>query len=323
VTGLQRPPSKGAPSRTFLRIVVLAFLVVILGVVFWAVVTIQEIGRTETRSQDDLELAGPASVEGMTVNVVHEGLGSLPVILLHDVDVAGSAIWDPVVGELGGEVTAVKIDLPGFGLSSRIPTESVEHTVASMAQVVAEIVDERFAGAVVFAGVGLGGEVAAEVAVTRPELVAGLVMIDVDFRSSDRWIEFAEKLPYVGQAVTFGFKAGGSFGVDTWAPNCEDGGWCPTADQLGARALATSLVGTTDSLAAFLRTTPSSFVPGQLDEITAPAIYVWSEGGIVPRDSVDQIVAMMVDLDLRAANVWKAHLEDPAFVAEAILAVAP
>ncbi len=323
MTGLRPPPKSEPPSRVLIRIVFVAILAVIAGTLIWAAVTIQAIGRTETRSLDDLELFGLAVVDGLTVNVVHEGLGSLPVILLHDVDVAGSAVWDPVIDELGDEVTAVKIDLPGFGLSSRIPTESAAHTVASMAQVVAEIVDERFSDPVVFAGVGLGGEVAAEVAVTRPELVAGLVMVDVDFWSTDGWLEFAEKLPYLGRAVTFGFRAGGSFGLDTWAPNCETGGWCPTADQLRARALAASIARTTDSLASFLRTPPSSFVPAKLDDITAPAIFVWSEDGEVPSESVDRVATAVTGLEVRTANVWKAHLEDPGVVAEAIFAIAP
>ena len=323
MTGLRPPPKSGPPSRVLARIVLLAILAVIAGILIWAAVTIQAIGSTETRSLADLELVGPAEVDGLTVNVVHKGLGSLPVILLHDVDVAGSAVWDPVIERLGDEVTAVSIDLPGFGLSSRIPTESAAHTVASMAQVVAEIVDERFSDPVVFAGVGLGGEVAAEVAVIRPDLVTGLVMIDVDFWLTGGWLEFAEKLPYLGRAVTFGFKAGGSFGVDTWAPNCESGGWCPTADQLAARALAASIVGTTDSFASFLRTPPSSFVPAKLDDIAVPTIFVWSEDGEVPSKSVDRVATAVTGLEVRTANVWKAHLEDPALVSEAIFAVAP
>ena len=55
--------------------------------------------------------------------------------------------------------------------------------------------------------------------------------------------------------------------VGIWAPNCADGGWCPTQEQSEARDLAEQLVGTTDSLVAFRKTAPSSFVPSLLDYI--------------------------------------------------------
>lgn len=320
MTGLRPPPTSDAPSHVVVRMLVLLLLLLVVGVVVWSVVTNQRIRLTETTPHEDVELAGPALIDGMTINVVHDGLGSQPVILLHDFDVAGGVLWDAVVAELGGDVTAVRIDLPGLGLSSRLPAEGPEHTVASMAATVREIVAQRFADQpVLFVGVGLGGEVAAEIAVTDPDVVLGLVLIDVDFDRSAGWIETVERLPIVGVAATFTLEGGGSQSSSIWAPNCTEGGWCPTPAQSEARDRAAQIRDTTDSLRAFRRTQPSSFVPSNLDEVIAPTVYIWSTEGVVPREGVDLVTDAIPGVEVIEVDVWKAHLESADVVAAAVL----
>lgn len=322
MSGLVAPPTKDKPSRALARILVLIVLLVAAAAVIWTAVTQQRIDLAEDTAYEDIEVAGAAFVNGMTINAEHHGLGSLPVILLHDFDIAGGALWDPVIDSLGTDVTAVSIDLPGFGLSSRIPEEGNRHTVAAMAEVVSQIIDERFRQPVVLAGVGLGGKVASEVALVNPGLVRGLVMIDVDFYSDQTWIEFTEKLPFFGPAVTFTVEGGGVLSRQIWAPDCGEGGWCPTQAESNARSLAESIEGSTASLRAFRRTPPSSFVPAKLPEISVPTAFVWSSDGPVPRESVDRVQDALPSIKLVTSDVWKAHLEDAGSVAEAVIAVA-
>ncbi|MEX2250880.1 MAG: alpha/beta hydrolase [Acidimicrobiia bacterium] len=321
MSGLRPPPRAEAPTRVVARFVGLILLLALAGTAIWAVVTNQRIDLIEVTTTEDLDRSAIVTSDGTALHVVQEGTGAIPVVLLHDVDLAGGILWDGVVTALGADVSALRIDLPGFGLSDRVPEEGSRHTVAGMAEMVSEVVGARFDGPVVFAGVGLGGEVAAEIAVIHPDLVSGLVMVDVDFDKADGWVEFMQKLPFYGRPVTFSFEGAGRFAADRWAPNCEADGWCPTLEQVERRDLTETLKNTSESMRAFRRTPAASVVPSKLNEITAPTFYVWSQEGDVPRESVDLIEQALPDMQVEVAQVWKAHLEAPDVVANAILAV--
>jgi pimeloyl-ACP methyl ester carboxylesterase len=324
MAGLSAPPRDEAPSRVLARILVLILLVIGAGLTVWAAVTHQRIDLTEDVGLIELELDRVETEAGTVLNVVMEGEGSAPLVLLHDFDVAGSVLWDGVVSELDPKFQTMRVDLPGFGFSERIPNEGPRHTVASMAVEVGDAIGQRFDQPVVIAGVGLGGEVAAEIAVIDPDLVAGVVMVDVDFYERDGWVAFVEKLPWFGTAATFAFETGGSFAVERWSPMCGDGGWCPTSSQVAARDLANTIEGTTDSIRAFRRTPAASVVPSKLAEITAPVHYLWSQQGEVPRESVDRIQEALPDAQFDVlAEAWKAHLDHAGDVARAIAGISP
>ncbi|HWL50085.1 MAG TPA: alpha/beta hydrolase, partial [Acidimicrobiia bacterium] len=253
--------------------------------------------------------------------VVRQGEGTVPLVLLHDVDVAGGVTWDGVAADLDPRFSVMRVDLPGFGLSERIPDEGSRHTVASMAEEVSDVIQQSFGQAAVLVGVGLGGEVASEIAVIQPDLVAGLVMLDVDFFKPRAWDEFVERLPWVGTAATYALETSGPLAADRWAPNCETGGWCPTPSQVGARDLAETIVNTSESIHSFRRTPAASQVPSKLGEITTPTTYLWSQAGYVPRESVDRVQAVMPAATVEVvAEAWKAHLDTPGVVASSIAA---
>jgi pimeloyl-ACP methyl ester carboxylesterase len=324
MSGLRPPPKEETTSRVFLRLVVLILLVIAAGVAIWTAVTIDRIALIEDVSLDDLELDHVVTANGTRLNVVTEGDGSVPLLLLHDADVAGGVLWDGVVSQLDPRFSVMRVDLPGFGLSERNPDEGSWHTVASMAEEVSDVIEQGFDQPVIIAGVGLGGEVGAEIAVIKPGLVAGLVMVDVDFYSREGWVAFVEKLPWVGTAATYALETGGPLAAGRWAPNCESGGWCPSPSQVEARDLAEMVVDTTDSLQAFRRTPAASQVPSKLGEITAPTRYVWSQAGDAPRESVDRVQEAMPNSTVEVVSeAWKAHLDFPADVAAAIAAMAP
>lgn len=318
MTALQKPPERDRPANVFARMVVLLVLLLLVGVAVWAAVTGQRIDLTETTSLDSLEREDTIDVGDSSINLQQAPGGPVPVVLLHDFDVAGSVLWDAVAEEIGEGFHSVRIDLPGFGLSERLPGVGDGHTVSSMATVIAAVISERLDVPVVVAGVGLGGKVAAELAVTNPDLVRGLVLVDVDFGSEGDWVEFAETLPFVGRAVVHTFEAGGPLALDRWAPNCDEGGWCPTADQIAARGLAASVAGTTDSLHGFRTTPTSSLVPSDLGSITVPVSYVWSTEGAVPAESVEMVEGRLPEMSMIEAQAWKAHLESPGLVVDAI-----
>ena len=316
MTGLRPPPKAETTSRIFLRFVVLIVLLIAAGAAIWTTVTLDRIELIEDVALEDLENDTVVTANGTVLSIEREGEGTVPLVLLHDVDVAGGVIWDAVVAELDPRFSVMRVDLPGFGLSERIPSEGSRHTVASMAEEVSDTIQQSFGEAVVIAGVGLGGEVAAEIAVTQPDLVAGLVMLDVDFYKSREWDEFVEKLPWVGTAATYALETAGPLAAGRWAPNCESGGWCPTPSQIQSRDLAETIVNTSESIHSFRRTPAASQVPSKLGEITTPTRYLWSQAGDVPRESVDRVQEAIPDATVEVvAEAWKAHLDTPDVVA--------
>jgi pimeloyl-ACP methyl ester carboxylesterase len=139
------------------RIFFLIVLLALLAAVIWAAVIHQRIPLVETVSLDSVETQGQEIVDGVTINVSDLGEGVTPVFLLHDVDIAGSAIFSDLAASLGSGVRVVEVDLPGFGLSTRLPGENPGHTVADMADKVSAVIEARSDVPIVLLGVGLGG----------------------------------------------------------------------------------------------------------------------------------------------------------------------
>jgi len=321
MTGLRPPPKAETTSRVFLRFVVLVLLLIAAGVVIWTTVTLDRIELIEDVSLEDLENNTVVTPNGTVINVVRQGEGTVPLVMLHDVDVAGGVTWDGVVSELDPRFSVIRVDLPGFGLSERIPDDGSQHTVASMAEEVSDVIQQSFDQAAVVVGVGLGGEVAAEIAVTQPDLIAGLLMLDVDFFKPRAWDEFVERLPWVGTAATYALETSGPLAAGRWAPNCESGGWCPTPSQVEARDLAETIADTSESINSFRRTPAASQVPSKLGQIATPTTYLWSQSGEVPRESVDRVQEAMPAATVEVvAEAWKAHLDTPGVVASTIAA---
>jgi 3-oxoadipate enol-lactonase len=96
--------------------------------------------------------------------------GELPVVLIH-AGVADRRMWDPVWPTLTRERDVVRVDLRGFGDSDARPTGPV-----SQAGDVLGALAEIGVGRCHLAGASFGAGVAVEVALTRPQAVASLLL---------------------------------------------------------------------------------------------------------------------------------------------------
>lgn len=315
---LQKPPSQDRPSRAAARILVLLILAASAGVVIYTAVTNQRADLTEDRRTAGLELEDSVTIDGIRLNIVEDEGGPEPVVILHDFEVTGGLTLDDLSASLGDAYHGVRIDLPGFGYSDRLPSQGPQHTVAVMAQNIAAWLEERYGEPVLVIGVELGGQIAAELAHTYPATVEGVVMVDVDFSARPSFEESLQALPWLGKAATFTWETGGRYALDNWAPHCEMGGWCPTDAELAERATIVKLEDTTDSLWSFRRTPTAALAPANLSEISTPAVYVWSTSGDVPQDSVDRIADEWAGIQVSESATFAAHLEDPATVAAAL-----
>lgn len=115
-----------------------------------------------------------ARIAGSDAHWLGAGAGD-PVVLVHGLG-NNSLVWRRVITGLARSHRVLAPDLPGFGHSSPVPTHALLELYADF---VAELV-QRQGGGVPAAIVGnsTGGAVALRVALTRPDLVSRLVLVD-------------------------------------------------------------------------------------------------------------------------------------------------
>lgn len=315
---LQAPPKSEKPSRLIARFLTLIIFAAGAGVAVYTAVTNQNADLTEDIRPVNLDLADTTVIDGFRTNVRQDPGGPTPVVILHDFDVTGGLILDDLSLGLPEGYHGVRIDLPGFGYSTRMPVEGYQHTVAGMAERLAPVLMERFDGPVPIVGVGLGGEVATELAYSYPDLVESVVMVNVDFWSRPGYPASLESIPWVGKAATYTWETGGRFALDHWAPHCEQGGWCPTGEELSVRSVIVEVEGTTDSLYAFRGTREAALAPSSLGQISVPMTYVWSTEGPVAESTVDRLREEIGGIGVTESATFQAHLEDPEAVAAAL-----
>lgn len=319
---LQKPPSDRSGGGVVGKFIVLVLMGSLAGIAVYSAVLSQRADLTEDIRLSEVELADKVVVDGITLNLAEVGEGPPTVVLLHDAEVTGMISMSDLASSLAESYRVVRIDLPGFGLSSRVTSESPLHTVSGMAALLAEALDVSSESEVLVAGVGLGGEVAAELALTDPDLVSGLVLIDVDFESSPAWPQSLQSLPGIGKAAVYTWETGGRFALDEWAPHCEQGGWCPDEQDLAARSTIVEIAGTTDSMYAFRRTPEAALAGTNLGEISVPIAYVRSSRGDVDESALSFVRQQVATVTVVESDAFAAHLEDFDAIGAAISSVA-
>lgn len=101
--------------------------------------------------------------------------GAPTVLLIHGF-LDDASVWDGLVERLGGEVGAVRYDLPGFGTRSDAVGDARGATLESLAAEASDVV-RRIDGPVIVVGQSLGTQVAELVAARYPDRVRGLVLL--------------------------------------------------------------------------------------------------------------------------------------------------
>jgi 3-oxoadipate enol-lactonase len=104
------------------------------------------------------------------VTLHHERAGSGPSVVFLHPGIADSRVWDPQWLSFGAH-RRIRLDLRGFGQSPVGPLP-ITH-----AQDVADLLDELRVSGAALVGTSMGGRVALELAVARPDLVAALVLV--------------------------------------------------------------------------------------------------------------------------------------------------
>lgn len=105
-----------------------------------------------------------------------EAVGEGPAVLLLHAGIVDSRMWDAQMRTLGGSRRVVRYDQRGFGRSDR-PTEPWSET-----RDLAAVMDAAGVERAALVGNSLGGQVAVDFAVERPERVTALVLVASSLR---------------------------------------------------------------------------------------------------------------------------------------------
>lgn len=109
----------------------------------------------------------------MRLNVIESGSG-LPVVILHGL-LGSSRNWGGIATKLGENRRVLALDLPNHGASPW--SEVMDYPF--MAREVARFIEQHAGGRAALVGHSMGGKAAMTLALTRPELVERLVVVDI------------------------------------------------------------------------------------------------------------------------------------------------
>lgn len=109
--------------------------------------------------------------------VAYSELGSGPTVLLLHATLHDRHDFDPIVEALARRYRTIAVDWPGHGDSDPVDA-AVEPSAPLFADVLEDVVDGLGLARAVLIGNSVGGFAAARLAITRPECVAGLVLVN-------------------------------------------------------------------------------------------------------------------------------------------------
>src|SRR5262245_33422132 len=110
---------------------------------------------------------------GVAVRTVRAGHGETTLLLLHGYG-ESLTTWRSVFDPLAAGDRVIAIDLPGFGVSEK---PDVSYSLQAMTERLSRFVDRWISGTLIVVGHSMGGELAASLALARPDRVKRLVLI--------------------------------------------------------------------------------------------------------------------------------------------------
>lgn len=157
-------------------------------------------------------LAASASVTDLLCTYRFGPPGPARVLAIHGLTGHGKR-WETLFTRHLPDVTALAPDLLGHGRSSWDAPWTIDANVAALAA----LVDAETDGPVVVVGHSFGGAIALNLAAVRPDLVAGLVLLDPAVALDGRWMrEVADDMynspDYTDREEARQEKIGGSWG---------------------------------------------------------------------------------------------------------------
>jgi pimeloyl-ACP methyl ester carboxylesterase len=236
-------------------------------------------------SADRYEVLSPTSdppgeivtlTNGESIHYRSIGSGA-PVLFIHGFDLAGGYQWLSLAEQLPGFRLIIP-DQIDFGFSGRPARNGQIHTVFGRAETMLALLDHLGIERAAVVGAGMGGAVAAQMAVNNADMIDRLVLISAEiYGPAEDWTATFYGLPVVGKALNFTSFGGGGRAAINYESECATGGFCPTAEDQNARQIGAAMAGTSDALAAMSATPGAATVPADLPAIGVPTLVIWGD----------------------------------------------
>lgn len=118
--------------------------------------------------------------DGSKIGLIEAGAGK-PVVLIHGVGLRAEA-WAPQMADLQSEYRVIAVDMPGHGQTDPVPNGADLQDYVAWAGLMLRALD---LGPVAVAGHSMGALIAMGLAVTHPETVTKLAILNGVYRRSD------------------------------------------------------------------------------------------------------------------------------------------
>jgi pimeloyl-ACP methyl ester carboxylesterase len=213
--------------------------------------------------------SGSTTIDG--VRWAWEASGEGPCVCFFHGTLTSHALWDSAVGELSDRYRCVAVDWPGHGGSGFNPAG---WTVADLVCGVPLLLADAGVHRAVLVGLSQGGAISLRVALSRPDIVAGLVTVGAgpDGPAPD----VAAGLARLGAALAVDDEASRRARLADLQDGFHAPGWSQREPEAAARELSAMSSLAPEAYPLLTR------IPGQylsveeaLPDITCPALVVW------------------------------------------------
>lgn len=246
---------------------------------------------------------------GTLVRAVRAGRGDTTILLIHGFG-ESLTTWRAVFDPLAARARVVAIDLPGFGASHKPDTL---YSLAAQTQRLSRFIDRWTRGPLVVMGHSMGGELAASLALARPDRVRLLILVaPAGYRIGLGWII---DTMYPRKAATVGRY----LGLRSFITPIHDPGWLAEPDSMADY----DLTGDPEYERAAARVLQEFDFVGLRDrfrDITQPTLLVWGGNDpVIPFSAGDSISRLIPCL--RFAPLTTAFHRPHAEVPDTFLAI--
>lgn len=249
-------------------------------------------------------------LEGVSIYYEEHGAGD-PLLLLHGLGSSGQD-WELVAPQLAAHHRVVVPDVRGHGRSDKPPGE---YGVPLFARDIAAFCDRLGLGAVNVVGLSMGGMIAFELAVSRPDLVRSLVIVNSGPDMVPRTLQFKFAL---GTRVLLARLLGPRRMARILGPKL-----FPKPEQAELRRRLEERIGQNDP-DVYLRATRGLIgwsVLDRLHEITCPVLALASDRDYTPPSLKEAYVARLKDarMELVRDSGHASPVDQPEQISSAIL----
>jgi pimeloyl-ACP methyl ester carboxylesterase len=240
---------------------------------------------------------------GTLVRAVRAGQGDTTILLIHGFG-ESLTTWRAVFDPLAARAKVVAIDLPGFGVSQKPDTL---YSLGAQTERLSRFIDRWIEGPLIVMGHSMGGELAASLALARPDRIGLVVLVaPAGYRIGLGWII---DTMYPRKAATVGRY----LGLRSFITPIHDPAWLAEPDSAANYDL-TGNPEYTRAAARVLQEFDFVGLRGRFQDLSQPTLLVWGGNDpVIPfaaGDSIAQLIPCVRFVPLAAAY-HRPHAELP------------